>query len=309
VCQSDKFRSVYKSPVMPLPLMLYDWVPKCSKRTQLWIADRFFFDRALAKETNGFRAELGLPPVKRFLKRWWLSPQRVIGLFPDWFGPPQPDWPPQTVLTGFPLWDQSAVRGMPEHVARYLDDGDPPVVFTYGTANQHARRLYTAAVEACQLLGRRGLIMTKYRELLPSRLPDCVRHCEYVPFSLLLRRTAAVAHHAGTGTSAQCLAAGVPQLLTPIAFAQPDVAAQLVRLGVGRTLRLRSFRAKTLAKALDRLLVSESVKRCCRDLASRFEADQNEPDSSVDSPFSAPVERACDALEELAGTDGSLSPP
>ena len=62
-------------------------------------------DLTLAPELNRFRAELGLAPVHGIIDQWWHSPARIIGLFPDWFAPPAPDWPPQTRLTGFPLYD------------------------------------------------------------------------------------------------------------------------------------------------------------------------------------------------------------
>ena len=228
---SDKLRSVHKSPAMPPPLVLSDWVPKISKRSQLWIADRFFIDPVLAPETNAFRAELGLPPVKRFIKEWWNSPQLVIGLFPAWYSEPQPDWPPRTVLTGFPLWDQSGIVDVPEDVGRFLDEGEPPVVFTFGTANEHTRHCLEASVESCRILGCRGILIAKRREELPENLPDGVRYFPYVPFTYLLRRAAVLVHHAGTGTTAQGLAAGIPQLVTPMAFGQPDNAMRITRLG------------------------------------------------------------------------------
>ena len=31
---------------------------------------------------------------------WWNSPQLVLALFPEWFAPPQADWPAQTRKTG-----------------------------------------------------------------------------------------------------------------------------------------------------------------------------------------------------------------
>ena len=68
-------------------------------------SDRFCWAGSL----NDLRGPLGLPPVKRFF-RWWLSPQLVLGMFPDWYAPPQPDWPPQIRLTGFPRYDGGAAQ-------------------------------------------------------------------------------------------------------------------------------------------------------------------------------------------------------
>ena len=68
--------------------------PKSARRLLLALGDRFA-DRALAPALNRFRAELGLAPARHIASRWWHSPQHVIGLFPDWFAAPQPDWPSQ----------------------------------------------------------------------------------------------------------------------------------------------------------------------------------------------------------------------
>ncbi len=109
-------RSLYQSPVMPPPLMLYDWVPRIAKRLQFWIADRMVIDPKLAPATNAFRAELGLPSTRGLFANWWHSPDLTIGLFPPWFAPPQPDSPPQLKLTGFTLWDQDEIQQTPAEV-------------------------------------------------------------------------------------------------------------------------------------------------------------------------------------------------
>ena len=70
---------------------------------------------------------------------WIHSPQRVIGLFPDWFGEPQPDWPAALRLTGFPLYDDSEQASLPASLTRFLDAGPPPLLFTPGSANQCGR--------------------------------------------------------------------------------------------------------------------------------------------------------------------------
>src|SRR5207248_880443 len=69
----------------------------------------FFGDRAIGPRLNAFRGELGLPPVARVLKDYWHSPQSVIGFFPKWFAAPQPEWPAQTKLVGFPLFDEKGI--------------------------------------------------------------------------------------------------------------------------------------------------------------------------------------------------------
>ena len=82
-------------------------LPRTVKRLIFLLAD-IRADRILAAPINQIRNELGLPPVHRIFAEWWCSPDRVIGLFPPWFGPPQPDWPEQTRLTGFLRYDEGA---------------------------------------------------------------------------------------------------------------------------------------------------------------------------------------------------------
>jgi rhamnosyltransferase subunit B len=135
---------------------------------------------------------------------------------------------------------------------------------------RHAQGFFAAAVEACHRLKRRGLLVTRFAEQLPTRLPDLVRHVEYAPFSELLPRCAALVHHGGIGTTAQTLAAGIPHVVTPLAHDQPDNAARLERLGVGRTLRPKSVTGKSLARELSALLDSPQVAARCAELADRL---------------------------------------
>jgi UDP:flavonoid glycosyltransferase YjiC (YdhE family) len=280
------FYSAYEPPVMeglPMPA----WLPRAVKRLMFRLVDALLVDRALAGPVNAFRASLGLPPVRHIYGRWVHSPQRVLGLFPDWYAPPQPDWPAQVRLTGFPLYDESGAAELPSEVDRFLDTGEPPLVFTPGSAMATGHDFFAAAVEACRLLGRRGLLLTRYPEQLPADLPDGVRHFDYVPFSRVLPHSAALVHHGGIGTTAQGLAAGVPQLLMPMSYDQPDNAARLRRLGVGASLRRPEFRGPAVAEALERLLGSEDMAKNCRAAAGRL---QN----------ARAVERACEELEGLA---------
>ncbi len=290
--ETQNVRSLYQTPLMPPPMVVGNWVPRFLKRFQFWIADRWFIDPYLAPDTNAFREELGLPPVRRFLNGWWNSPQLVIGMYPDWFYPPQPDWPPQMVLTGFSNWDQTGVAEVPADVERFLDAGRPPIVFSAGSNNLHAHRFFEAAVAACRALGERGVLLSKTADQLPHPLPNDVCHVPYVPFGYLLGRARAIVHHGGRGTASPALAAGIPQVLTPMTFGQVDFAVRLSRLGVGDIVKPRRVSATTVSAALERLLSSGDVAQRCKELASRC-ADMRS------------LDRTCDLLEELIGTDRS----
>ena len=267
--QPALLRSRFNAPTLP-PLLLGPRVPGWLKRFQYYLTDKLLVDPILAGDVNAFRAELGLPRVDRILDAWWHSPHRVLGLFPAWFGPPQPDWPPTTTLASFPLWDEAEAREVPPELERFLGDGPPPIVFTPGSAMRQGREFFTAAIEATQRLGRRALLLTRYREQLPPALPPGVGHFDYIPFSQVLPRAAAVVHHGGIGTVAQGLAAGVPQLIMPMSHDQPDNAARIRRLGVGEAVWPKQFRGPAVAAALSELLNSPNTQVRCRELAARL---------------------------------------
>ena len=278
-------RSTIRSPRM-FSMLLDDWVPTWLKRMQFWLAD-CAIDRWFGSELNSLRSELGLPPIKRFMQQWYYSPQRVIGLFPDWYAPPQLDWPAQVALTGFPLWDQATEERLPTDVEDFLSGGEGPIVFCPGSAMTEGQAFFAAAVDACRRLGRRGILLTKYPDQLPANLPPEVRHFGFVPFSHLLPRAAAFIHHGGMGSSAQGLASGVPHLVMPMAYDQLDNATRLKRLGVGTYLRRRKFQGPTVARCLDQLLTSSPTREQC----SRW-AQQCDGQASLGA--------ACDLLEQLA---------
>ena len=284
--QPSIFRSVHETPISG-ELAMKDWWPKPLKRSLYWLIDTLVVDRLLTRGLNVFRAELGLSPVRRAMHSWWNSPQLVLGLFPDWFGPRQPDWPPQVRLTGFPLYDERDVVPLDTSLAAFLDAGPPPLAFTPGSAMRHGRPFFEAALDACRRLGRRGLFLTRFPEQLPGDRPEDVRHSAYAPFSLLLPRVSALVHHGGIGTTAQALAVGTPQLVMPMAYDQFDNAARLRRLGVGLSLPVARFRGPAVAEALQDLLDSAEVSARCREIAGRFRDTR-------------PLDEACVAIETLA---------
>jgi UDP:flavonoid glycosyltransferase YjiC (YdhE family) len=269
--------------------LFFPALPAAMIRFQFWMADELVVDRALRPAINQFRAELGMQPIRRLFAEWIHSPDRVIGLFPGWYAPPAADWLPQTRLTGFPLYDAGDGWAPTPELAAFLAAGEAPIVFTPGSGARNMPRFFATAVEACQRLNCRGLLITRYAHHLPDMLPQTVAHCEFAPFSWLLPRARAIVHHGGAGTTSQALAAGIPQLLTPMAYDQPDHAARVRSLGVGDYLPPWRCTGRGLAHKLDALLSSAEVAHRCR-LASARLAGVN------------PLRDVCQLLEGLVKT-------
>ena len=281
--------SVHDFPVLHRRLAGINRWPLPAKRAIVSLMDRVS-DRILGPGANRLLTEHALPRVRHILTRWWHSPLLTIGLFPEWYASPQLDWPPQVTLTGFPLFDGRETTAIPGEVERFLNDAgaDPPIVFVAGSGNRQGRRFYAAAAEACVRLGRRGLLLTRYPEQLPAALPVGVRHVDYLPLSQVLPRASALVHHGGIGTAAQGLAAGVPQLVMPMTFDQPDNVSRLNRLGVARSLPPEAFEPAAIVRELETLLGSPDVATACADVMRRFEGTD-------------PVTQTCKLIERAAG--------
>ena len=285
------FRSIYESPRLP-PMLLGRGVPKWFKKFQFHLADRLLVDPVLAAGTNRFRATLGLTPVRNILDRWCLSPQRIIGLFPSWFAAPQPDWPAQTLLTGFPLWDEREISKANHEVEAFLEAGSPPFVFTPGTAMKHGRDFFRVAIKVSGQLGQRAILLSNHTEQIPRQLPPGIVHFDYIPFSQILPRCAALIHHGGIGSTAQALAAGIPQLIMAMAFDQMDNAARVERLKAGYGLSRRQFRTRRVQTLLAQLLKSNQMATRPRERSRQRVND-------------AALDETATLLEELVGKDQS----
>ncbi|HNP30730.1 MAG: glycosyltransferase [Nitrospira sp.] len=263
------FHSAHQAPKIP-GLILPDWLPVSFKDSMWKFLDHTFIDPIVKPQLNHFRRQLGLPPVSRIFHNWLHSPDLVLGLFPEWFATPQPDWPSETHITGFPLYDEAPDKVLPATVQRFLDAHPEPFVFTPGSANKHGQSFFREATEVCQDLGRPGIFLTRYPEQLPPSLPKGVTHFSYVPLSQLLPHASALIHHGGIGTCSQAFRAGTPQVIQPLAFDQFDNGARMKKLGVGMMIPKRRFQASTIARGLQALLGSSDVKRQCQSLQHNF---------------------------------------
>jgi len=76
----------------------------------------------------------------------------------------------------------------------------------------------------------------------------------FAPLSSIASRSLAAIHHGGVGTTVELLGAGLPQLVVPRAFDQPQTAIRMQRLGVARTLPWGRASTERLARELAALL-------------------------------------------------------
>jgi rhamnosyltransferase subunit B len=245
------------------------YLPPWLNQALLNAIERNFLDPVLLPGLNAFRSELGLSATRHVMSHWLNSPDQVICAFPDWFAAPQSDWPQHSVTIDFPRQAASAEKNLEPALVDFLQAGPPSIGITPGSAMAHGRPVFERALAACDALGLRAVVITPYRDQLPARLENSVMHVNYAPFELLLPKLAAFIHHGGIGTSAQCLAAGLPQLVSPWAYDQFDNAARLCKLGVA--LRIAPLASKNAwIRAMRTLTHDANMTGACRNLALKI---------------------------------------
>lgn len=238
--------------------------------------------RAWCEPLHTLRAELGLPPAPDPMFQSSKSGAPVLAMFSREFAGSQPDWPPRTILTGFPFFDEKESSGLAGDLERFLSSGSPPIVFTLGSAAvMNPGTFYEDAAAAAKILGRRAVLLTG--DNTPPSLPDGVAAFAYAPFSALFSRAEAIVHSGGIGTTAQAMRAGVPTLVVPHAFDQFDNAERARRLGIGRIVQRQKFTPQHVARELRALLENEVYSARAADFGARIRAENG-------------VTAACDAL-------------
>jgi rhamnosyltransferase subunit B len=209
---------------------------------------------------KAFRRELGLSEGHDPIFDGKYSPLLHLALFSKVFGPPQPDWPPQTVQTGFCFYDgHEEVPEMQPELEDFLKAGEPPIVFTLGSAAvMDARDFFEQSAGAAKILNRRAVLLYGFFNDLPKGLDENILGLQYAPYSQIFPKAACVVHQGGVGTTGQVLRAGVPQLIMPYAHDQPDNAARCRRLGVGEVIGRNNYTADAASKAVRGILADSS---------------------------------------------------
>jgi UDP:flavonoid glycosyltransferase YjiC (YdhE family) len=283
------FFSAYDPPLIP-------GFPEFSKRLR-GLGPSFWgpFGRSLNWVTRGFgrpwhrlRKEIGLAPARGFnaLTESY-SPMLHLALFSKWLTDKQRDWPAQITVTGFPWFDAAAEAGLPLKLERFLDDGEPPLVFTLGSAVvADAGAFYHHSAAAAKRLGRRAVLLVNNPRVVLPELPEGVVAFEYAPFSLLFPRAAAIVHHGGIGTTGESMRSSRPSLVMPCAWDQPDNAERAARLGIARTIARNRYEPHRVAAELKLLLEDPAYSQRASEIATKVRQE-------------AGVKAACDAIESL----------
>ncbi len=249
-----------------------------------------FVSRKWPEPIYELRRELGLAKGANPLFDAKHSPYLVLALFSKVLGTEQKDWPPNSKITGFCYYDADAGNAtLPSNLEEFLAAGEPPVVFTLGSAAVLAAGdFYEVSATAAMRLGIRAVLLigSDPRNLPRQALPETICTAEYAPYSALFSRAAMVVHQGGVGTTAQCLRAGKPMLIMPYSHDQPDNARRMRRLKVSHTIQRKNYRTAQVVRKLKAMLANPKLGEQAERVARRLENENG-------------VRSACDALEGL----------
>ena len=226
------------------------------------------------------------------------SPQAILGL-----GLPElefdRDWPAAFELIG-PVTESPE----PTPAPGFLTPDRPRVLVTLGTHLPWAKRSLVDEVRG--LAGRTPdlefvVSMGRPGAPLHEQVAPGVWVSNYLSYDDVLGRFSAVIHHGGAGVSYSTLRAGLPALVKPHDYDQPDFAARLVARGCA--LRVRDLDSARTAQALEQVLGGSSVGGLSQAPGGLSQAPgglSQTPGSLSQTPGS--LSQAAGSLSEAAGS-------
>ena len=221
------------------------WAKEIERRNATWRA-----------ALNEHRAAAGLTPVEDvhshiLTDRPLLAADAALAPWPT---PSELD----VVQTG--AWILPDRRPLPVELEEFLEAGEPPIYFGFGSmlSPKSAAR---AAVESARALSCRAIVLRGWAELvLLDDEPDCLAITE-ANLQALFPRVAAVVHHGGAGTTTAAARAGVPQVVVPHHYDQSYFAERVADLGIGFAHAAADPSTDSLTEALKQVLQPDSAAR------------------------------------------------
>ncbi|URM89210.1 glycosyltransferase [Streptomyces sp. MRC013] len=243
---------------------------RATGRLALRMADRVY-EQAVAQ----LRHRLALPPASpcETRRRREQANWPILHGFSTVLVPRPADWRPGLDIVGNWWPHHDPAERLPTDVEDFLSAGPRPVLIGFGSmASGDGERLSEIAVRALRRAGLRGILQAGSAPLTADG--DDVLTIGDVPHALLFPRLAAVVHHAGAGTSAAALRAGVPAVPVPVTADQPFWARRLATLGAATDpIPFRSLTAERLADSLHQVVKQRSYGRAAAAAAQHMAAE------------------------------------
>lgn len=213
-----------------------------------------------------------------------------LACWPSWFASRSKAWPDKVHYLGFLRSDDAETGNLPEQVLSLLSEPEGIILISGGTAiATESRRFYQTCMEGCHLVGRKALLVCRYRELVPEVLLPGTAYFERLPFASLIPHVSCVVHHGGTSLLVRALLEGKPQIALPFGGDRPDTALRLQKLGVCLRLPRNEWSPEAVAKSIQTVHLSPAIAEACAEARLKM-------DSSED------LRNSCEVIEDSAMT-------
>ena len=202
--------------------------PAGAGNTDLWALDAEGFNATFAAVLNAHRASLGLARVDDVRGHVlgdgpWLAADPILAPWPE---------PEARAVFQPGAWLAAGDRTLPPELETFLEAGEPPVYFGFGSMRV-TEGLSHALIQAARAIGRRSIVSRGWTDLAPvDEHRDCLSVGE-IDHHALFPRVAAVVHHGGAGTTTAAALAGAPQVVLPHDYDQHYWAQRVNHLGIG----------------------------------------------------------------------------
>jgi sterol 3beta-glucosyltransferase len=255
----------------PCPMWAPRWLPRRWNRLSYRMA-ALAPQMLLGPVGKHWRARLGLRPRRGSgdpFRRPDGGPAFVLQAFSRHVLPQPAGWPAYAPVTGYwtvPTEDQ----GPPPALARFLDNGAPPIYVGFGSMRgQNPEAIGEVVRQTVHATGLRAVVATGGGGIvMAGSNTESVHVVDEAPHDWLFPRTAAIVHHGGAGTTAGALLAGRPQVICPFTGDQPFWSRRMRSIGVAPDpIPQRRLTAGRLIEAVEATRTDTSMTRRAAEIA------------------------------------------
>ncbi len=216
-------------------------------------------------------AKVGLTeplPGNQFFLEYLRAPRTLLASSLH-YSQPRLECYPSFRMTGFWFYegaDQRAWQPTPE-VEAFTADRPGPIALSFGSLPvSNASEVVAIHARAAKEIGLKLLVQRGWARLDLSAMPSGISERDVLitgplPHDWLLKRSSAIVHHGGIGTTARAIRNNCPMVIEPYGRDQFFNAWRVTSLGVGMALHPHKLTADGLARALERVLSPRFTER------------------------------------------------
>jgi UDP:flavonoid glycosyltransferase YjiC (YdhE family) len=215
-----------------------------------------------------------LPPLTNWPfdpKNDWQTP--ILYAFSPQVIPRPADWRDRVHITGYWFSEDPGKWAPDPHLTDFLENKPPPLSVVFGsTLSRDLDRITAMVKEALSISNQRGIFVGA-KTVTQTTRSDFFQ-ADYIPYDWLFKRSGAVIHHGGAGTTGKTLMAGVPNIILPFTSDQPFWGCRVYQLGAGpRPLSPKQLTVTDLVKSIETAIHSEAIRNRAADIAERLKIE------------------------------------